>query len=193
MRGCRGGVSPCSGMSRQPGRSTKNKSKGKKARVPEQATKSARVGNGRFAQPQGKKPEFPSRRRGPPALGTAGKTYPMEPRQRKRHAPQPPGHDLIRPRCTRPPSPKGKAFPRRLVVPAKHRNALPTESRPRRRMPGAALLHARCQRCDLIRPRCARPPSPQGKAFTRPHPRSAKKRPAGRLGMFIRPPPGSCP
>ena len=164
MRGCRGGVSPCAGMSRQPGRSTKNKSKGKKARVPEQATKSARVGNGRFAQPQGKKPEFPSRRRGPPALGTAGKTYPMEPRQRKRHAPQPPGHDLIRPRCTRPPSPKGKASFRRHVIP--------------------------------LKPRCipaSRTRTDDHACSAQPNPFPTKKRPAGRLGMFIRPPPGSCP
>ena len=97
MRGCRGGVSPCAGLGGSPGatQSITKKEKNKMrvpeqlrsslqwerqvratpredTRVSEQATQSARVGNDRFAQHQRKTPEFPSRRRSPPALETAG-------------------------------------------------------------------------------------------------------------------------
>ena len=52
MRGCRGGVSPCAGMSRQPRRSTTKQQKRKrKARV--SARMPASAGNGRFAHRQG--------------------------------------------------------------------------------------------------------------------------------------------
>ena len=55
------------------------------------------------------------------------------------------GHDLIRPRCARPPSPKGKAVATKSACDGNGRLAY-------------------CRGHDLIRPRCARPPSPKEKA-----------------------------
>ena len=58
------------------------------------------------------------------------------------------GHDLIRPRCARPPSPKGKTVATKSACDGNGR-----------------LAH--CRGHDLIRPRCARPPSPKGKAVAK--------------------------
>ena len=60
MRRCRGGVSPCAGLGGSPGATKRINPKGKeKARVSEQATKSARAQNGRLRTAGKERPLLP--------------------------------------------------------------------------------------------------------------------------------------
>ena len=67
LRGCRGGVSPCTGLGGSPSATEKlNEKEKKKTRVSEQAPKAARVGNGRLDQLQGIAPAEKGKERHPP-------------------------------------------------------------------------------------------------------------------------------